>query len=107
MKPDAETTRWRCTCAYDGTAFAGWQSQAGVMAIQDAIEALSLSRIADEATLLPLVQRAIAEMPAAAMDVRQGKRKALDALKGAVMRATKGKADPVALDALLLRELAN
>ena len=39
MKTDAETTRWRCTCAYDGTAFAGWQSQAGVMAIQDAIEA--------------------------------------------------------------------
>jgi len=39
MKTDAETTRWRCTCAYDGTALAGWQSQAGVMAIQDAIEA--------------------------------------------------------------------
>ena len=39
MKPDAETTRWRCTCAYDGTAFAGWQSQAGGLAIQDAIEA--------------------------------------------------------------------
>ncbi len=39
MKTDAEKTRWRCTCAYDGTAFAGWQSQAGGLAIQDAIEA--------------------------------------------------------------------
>lgn len=31
--------RWKCVCAYDGTAFAGWQSQAGGTAIQDIIEA--------------------------------------------------------------------
>jgi tRNA pseudouridine38-40 synthase len=31
--------RWKCICAYDGTAFAGWQSQAGGRAIQDVIEA--------------------------------------------------------------------
>ena len=31
--------RWRCLCAYDGTGFAGWQSQAGGGAVQDAIEA--------------------------------------------------------------------
>jgi tRNA pseudouridine38-40 synthase len=30
--------RWKCTCAYDGTGFAGWQSQARGMAIQDVIE---------------------------------------------------------------------
>ena len=30
--------RWKCVCAYDGTAFAGWQSQAGGTAIQDVIE---------------------------------------------------------------------
>lgn len=30
--------RWRCVCAYDGTSFAGWQSQAGGTAIQDVIE---------------------------------------------------------------------
>ncbi|MDB6168375.1 MAG: tRNA pseudouridine synthase [Verrucomicrobia bacterium] len=32
-------SRWKCTCAYDGTAFAGWQSQAKSDAIQDVIEA--------------------------------------------------------------------
>ena len=32
-------TRWKCTCAYDGTGFAGWQSQPGGRAVQDAIEA--------------------------------------------------------------------
>jgi tRNA pseudouridine38-40 synthase len=31
--------RWKCVCAYDGTAFAGWQSQPGGVAIQDVIEA--------------------------------------------------------------------
>jgi tRNA pseudouridine38-40 synthase len=31
--------RWKCTCAYDGTSFAGWQSQAGGGAVQDVIEA--------------------------------------------------------------------
>ncbi|HVS54579.1 MAG TPA: tRNA pseudouridine(38-40) synthase TruA [Opitutaceae bacterium] len=40
MKPEAANLRrWKCVCAYDGTAFAGWQSQAGGTAIQDVIEA--------------------------------------------------------------------
>ena len=34
-----EVRRWKCICAYDGTHFAGWQSQAGGRAIQDVIEA--------------------------------------------------------------------
>lgn len=32
------SARWKCVCAYDGTAFAGWQSQSGGNAIQDVIE---------------------------------------------------------------------
>ncbi len=32
-------SRWKCVCAYDGTSFAGWQSQVGGKAIQDVIEA--------------------------------------------------------------------
>jgi tRNA pseudouridine38-40 synthase len=31
-------TRWKCIVAYDGTSFAGWQSQAGGRAVQDVIE---------------------------------------------------------------------
>lgn len=30
--------RWKCTCAYDGGAFDGWQSQPGGNAVQDVIE---------------------------------------------------------------------
>ena len=31
-------TRWKCTCAYDGSGFCGWQSQPAGEAIQDVIE---------------------------------------------------------------------
>jgi tRNA pseudouridine38-40 synthase len=46
MNPPAKPhpRRWKCVCAYDGTGFAGWQSQAGGRAIQDVIEA-ALARI--------------------------------------------------------------
>lgn len=39
MTATSSIRRWKCVCAYDGTAFAGWQSQAGGTAIQDVIEA--------------------------------------------------------------------
>lgn len=40
MLPTKPTTtmRWKCVCAYDGSAFEGWQSQASGRAIQDVIE---------------------------------------------------------------------
>jgi tRNA pseudouridine38-40 synthase len=38
MSAPASIRRWKCVCAYDGTEFAGWQSQAGGRAIQDVIE---------------------------------------------------------------------
>jgi tRNA pseudouridine38-40 synthase len=36
---EGEPIRWKCVVAYDGTTFAGWQSQAGGRAIQDILEA--------------------------------------------------------------------
>lgn len=41
--------RWKCLCAYDGSGFNGWQSQAGGGAIQDVIEA-RLAEILGKAT---------------------------------------------------------
>lgn len=35
----AKEVRWRCGCAYDGGALAGWQSQPAGQAVQDLIEA--------------------------------------------------------------------
>lgn len=39
--------RWKCTCAYDGTDFDGWQRQPGGGAVQNYIE-LALSQIFDQ-----------------------------------------------------------
>lgn len=36
--PEANSTRWRCVCAYDGGEFSGWQSQPDGRAVQDVIE---------------------------------------------------------------------
>jgi tRNA pseudouridine38-40 synthase len=43
--PPSTPIRWKVICAYDGTTFAGWQSQVGGRSIQDAIEA-RLSEVA-------------------------------------------------------------
>ncbi len=42
--------RWKCTCAYDGTDFDGWQRQRSGNAVQNQLEA-ALSRIFDQTTL--------------------------------------------------------
>jgi len=38
--------RWKCTCAYDGTNFEGWQRQPSGLAIQNSIE-MALTQIFD------------------------------------------------------------
>ena len=40
MQPamSADVSRWKCVCSYDGTDYAGWQSQVTGRAIQDVIE---------------------------------------------------------------------
>jgi aspartyl-tRNA(Asn)/glutamyl-tRNA(Gln) amidotransferase subunit B len=66
-----------------------------------AIETLGLRKITDEGVLAPLVAAALAALPQAVAAVQQGELRALDALKGNVMRATRGRADPSAVDRLL------
>ena len=71
-----------------------------------AIQDLGLGKIADPNELQPLVDEAIAEMPQAAVAVRDGNDRAIDALKGLVMRKTRGRADPELLDSLLRTTIA-
>ncbi len=73
---------------------------------REAIEQLGLGRIADEDLLRPLVAAAIQQMPRAVATYREGKQKALDALKGHVMKATRGRADHEVLDRLLRAAIA-
>jgi len=67
---------------------------------------LGLGRIDDLTELQPLVAAAIAENPEAAQAVADGKDRAIDALKGFVMRKTRGRADPDVLDSLLRTTIA-
>jgi aspartyl-tRNA(Asn)/glutamyl-tRNA(Gln) amidotransferase subunit B len=68
---------------------------------QTAIETLGLRKITEEGLLAPLVAAALAALPQAVAAVQRGELRALDALKGHVMRATRGRADPNCVDRLL------
>jgi aspartyl-tRNA(Asn)/glutamyl-tRNA(Gln) amidotransferase subunit B len=68
-----------------------------------ALAALGLEQVKDASTIEPVVREVVQKNPAIVADIRAGKTKALDALKGQVMRATKGKADPTLVHELLTR----
>jgi aspartyl-tRNA(Asn)/glutamyl-tRNA(Gln) amidotransferase subunit B len=72
---------------------------------KQAIAKLGFKVVADEGQLLEIVRRAIAANPKAVADFKKGKIKAADAIKGAVMRETKGMAKTELVQEILLREL--
>ncbi len=70
-----------------------------------AIARLGFQVVADEARLRELVRQAMAANPKAVADFKNGKVKAADALKGRVMKETKGQARADLLQQILLDEL--
>jgi aspartyl-tRNA(Asn)/glutamyl-tRNA(Gln) amidotransferase subunit B len=72
---------------------------------EQAVEQLGLRVEADADKLRDIVRQAVAANPRAIEDYRKGKTKALDAIKGAVMRQTKGMAKFEVVQQLLLEEL--
>jgi aspartyl-tRNA(Asn)/glutamyl-tRNA(Gln) amidotransferase subunit B len=75
------------------------------LSVTKAIEKLGFKVVADENQLLEIVRRAIASNPKAAADYKKGKLKAADAIKGAVMRETKGMAKTEVVQQLVMQEL--
>jgi aspartyl-tRNA(Asn)/glutamyl-tRNA(Gln) amidotransferase subunit B len=73
---------------------------------EQAAEKLGFKVMADEGQLRELVHKAIAANPKAVADYKNGKTKAADAIKGAVMRETKGMAKTELVQQILLEELA-
>jgi aspartyl-tRNA(Asn)/glutamyl-tRNA(Gln) amidotransferase subunit B len=73
---------------------------------KQAMDALGIKPMADEGQLLEIVRKAIAANPKAVADYKKGKTKAADAIKGAVMRETKGMARTELVQQLLQQELA-
>ncbi|MHC5065826.1 MAG: Asp-tRNA(Asn)/Glu-tRNA(Gln) amidotransferase subunit GatB [Planctomycetota bacterium] len=71
-----------------------------------AIKALGLEQISDAGELEAVVQAVIAANPKPVADYKGGKEKALHALKGLVMKETRGKANPNLVGEILLRLLS-
>jgi aspartyl-tRNA(Asn)/glutamyl-tRNA(Gln) amidotransferase subunit B len=74
---------------------------------KDVIAKLGFKVVADEGQLRELVRKAIAANAKAVADFKKGKTKAADAIKGAVMRETKGMAKTELVQQLLMEELQN
>ena len=70
------------------------------------IEELGLAQISDRETLEPLVRKVVDDNAKAVEDYRKGRAKALDSLKGRVMRETGGRANPNLVGDILLEILA-
>ncbi|MCY0869582.1 MAG: Asp-tRNA(Asn)/Glu-tRNA(Gln) amidotransferase GatCAB subunit B, partial [Firmicutes bacterium] len=71
------------------------------------IAARRLGQISDENVLRQLASQAISQNPKSVADFHAGKGKALDALVGQVMKATRGQANPQVVSAVLKELLAS
>jgi aspartyl-tRNA(Asn)/glutamyl-tRNA(Gln) amidotransferase subunit B len=72
---------------------------------EQVITDLGITVISDESELRELVRKAIAANAKAVADIKKGKPKAADAIKGQIMRETKGKARIEVVQKLLMEEL--
>jgi aspartyl-tRNA(Asn)/glutamyl-tRNA(Gln) amidotransferase subunit B len=70
------------------------------------VEELGLAQVSDTAALEEAVRGAIEANPAAVADYRAGKASAINFLKGQVMKATRGKANPAVAEDLLRQHLS-
>ena len=67
--------------------------------------AKGLKQISDEGAIEKIVDDVIAANPAIVAEFRAGKEKAFNSLVGKAMAATKGKANPAQVNAMLKRKL--
>ncbi|MBV8048327.1 MAG: Asp-tRNA(Asn)/Glu-tRNA(Gln) amidotransferase subunit GatB [Paludibacterium sp.] len=80
-----------------------WESDLSADAI---IERDGLKQVSDVGAIEKMVEEAIAANPKAVEEFRSGKEKALNALAGQVMKASKGKANPAQVLEILKNKLA-
>lgn len=73
---------------------------------EDIVKSQGLVQISDTGALEGLVAQVISENPQAVADFKAGKKKAVGALVGQVMKATKGQANPQVVNGLLSKKLA-
>ena len=72
---------------------------------EEIVKAQGLVQISDTAELSKLVDEVVGKNPKAVKDFKAGKKKAVGALVGQIMKATKGKANPRVINELLNKKL--
>ncbi len=70
------------------------------------VEKMGLSQVSDEGQLFAWAQEAVTENPKAVADFKKGNRAAVGALVGAVMKKSKGKANPRRMNEILVELLS-
>ena len=79
---------------------------ADTLGADEVIERDGLKQVSDAGAIEKMVEEAIAANPKAVEEFRAGKEKALNALAGQVMKASKGKANPAQVQDILRQKLA-
>jgi aspartyl-tRNA(Asn)/glutamyl-tRNA(Gln) amidotransferase subunit B len=79
--------------------------KAGLPALTAYIEANGLAQISDSGEIEKIVDQVLAANPKSVEEFRAGKEKALNALVGQAMKATRGKGNPAAINEILRRKL--
>ncbi len=74
---------------------------------EEIVKKEGLLQISDTGELQSLVDKVVSENPKAVEDFKAGKKKAVGALVGQIMKATKGKANPQVINELLNKKLAS
>jgi aspartyl-tRNA(Asn)/glutamyl-tRNA(Gln) amidotransferase subunit B len=80
-----------------------WAGEGGA---DEIIEKRGLRQITDASAIEKLVDDVLAANPKSVEEFRAGKEKAFNALVGQVMKASRGKANPAAVNELLKKKLA-
>ena len=80
-----------------------WKDGGGA---EEIVRVKGLTQISDTGELKGLVAAVIAEHPQAVADFKAGKKKAVGALVGQIMKATKGQANPQVVNQLLAKKLS-
>ena len=76
----------------------------GAQAVDEVIKAHGLEVVRDDGALEKAVEEALAAQPDIVAKIKDGKTKAAGAIVGAVMKATRGKADPARVQELIIEK---
>jgi aspartyl-tRNA(Asn)/glutamyl-tRNA(Gln) amidotransferase subunit B len=87
-------------------ALTGVEARTSVGSVSAIIEQLGLSPMSDTGELERILDEVLAANAKSVEEFRAGKEKAFNALIGQAMKATKGKANPAAVNELLKKKLA-